>query len=34
MGCRVSSGRIRVDEDRNVEEVPGSEGSEGRLGPP
>ena len=29
VGCRVSSGRTRVDKDRDVEEVPDSEGKEG-----
>ena len=34
VGCRVPSGRARVDEDRDEEEVPGSEGEEGGPGPP
>ena len=34
VGCRVSSGRARVDGDRDVEEVPGSEGEKARPGPP
>ena len=34
MGCRVSSGRARVDEERGKEEVPGSEGEEGGAGLP
>ena len=34
VGCRVSSGRARLDEGRDVEEVPGSEGEEGGPGPP
>ena len=29
VGCRVSSGRAGADEDRDAEEIPGSEGSEG-----
>lgn len=34
MGCRVSSGRARVDEEGDKEEVPGSEGEEGGPGLP
>ena len=34
VGCRVSSGRARVDEDRNEEEVPGQESEEDGPGPP
>ena len=34
VGCGVSSGRAKVDEGRDVEEVPGSEGEEGGPGPP
>lgn len=34
VGCRVSPGRARVDEDRDEEEVPGSEGEEAGPGPP
>ena len=33
-GCRVSPGRARVDEGRDEEKVPGSEGGESGLGPP
>ena len=29
VGCRVSSGRARVDEERDEDEVPGPEGEEG-----
>ena len=34
VGCRVSSGGARVDEDRGSEEALGSEGSEGGPGQP
>ena len=34
MGCRVSPERIRVNEDRDEEEVPRSEGDEGDEGGP
>ena len=34
VGCRVSSGRARVDESRGEVEVPGSEGEEGGPDPP
>ena len=34
VGCRVSAGRARADEDRDVVGVPSSEGEEGRPGPP
>ena len=34
VGCWVSSGRARTDEGRDVEEVPGSEGSDCGPGPP
>ena len=33
-GSRVSARRARVDEERDGEEVPGSEGEEGGPGPP
>ena len=34
VGCRVSSGRIGVEEGRAVEDVPGSGGEEGGPDPP
>ena len=34
VGYRVSSGRARVDESRDEEEVPGTEGEEGGPGSP
>ena len=34
VGCRVSPGRARVDEERNEEGASGSEGEEGGPGPP
>ena len=34
VGCMVSSERAGVDEGRDEEEVPGSEGEEGGPGPP
>ena len=34
VGCRVSSGVAGVDEGRDTEEAPGSEGEEGGPGPP
>ena len=34
VGCRVSSGRARVDEDRDGDGVPGQESEEDGPGPP
>ena len=34
VGFKVSSGRVGVNEGMDVEEAPGSEGEEGRPGPP